>query len=100
MGNDVATKLFPNVDPLGKTIRVESASYQVVGVAAVIGSVFGNSEDNFVMVPFRTYQQEWHTPTNSIAIFVEANTADQMDAAADEVRMILRSCLLYTSRCV
>jgi putative ABC transport system permease protein len=91
LGNDVATKLFPNVDPLGKTIRVESASYQVVGVAAVIGSVFGNSEDNFVMVPFRTYQQEWHTPTNSIAIFVEANTADQMDAAADEVRMILRS---------
>jgi putative ABC transport system permease protein len=91
LGNDVATKLFPNVDPLGKTIRVESASYQVVGVAAVIGSVFGNSEDNFVMVPFRTYQEEWNTPTNSIAIFVEANTADQMDAAADEVRMILRA---------
>jgi len=91
LGNDVATKLFPNVDPLGKTIRVESQSYQVVGVAAVIGSVFGNSQDNFVMVPFRTYQQEWNTPTNSIAIFVEANTADQMDAAADEVRMILRS---------
>jgi putative ABC transport system permease protein len=42
-------------------------------------------------VPFRTYQEEWNTPTNSIAIFVEANTADQMDAAADEVRMILRA---------
>jgi putative ABC transport system permease protein len=91
LGNDVATKLFPNVDPLGKTIRVESASYQVVGVAAVIGSVFGNSQDNFVMVPFRTYQEEWNTPSASIAIFVEASTADQMDAAADEVRMILRS---------
>jgi putative ABC transport system permease protein len=91
LGADVATKLFPNVDPLGKTIRVESASYQVVGVAAVIGSVFGQSQDNFVMVPFRTYQQEWHTPTNSIAIFVEARTADQMDAAADEVRIILRA---------
>jgi len=91
LGSDVATKLFPNVDPLGKTIRVESASYQVVGVAAVIGSVFGQSQDNFVMVPFRAYQQEWDTPTNSIAIFVEANTADQMDAAADEARMILRA---------
>jgi putative ABC transport system permease protein len=91
LGNDVATKLFPNIDPLGKTIRVESYSYQVIGVAAVIGSVFGVSEDNFVMVPFRTYQQEWNTPTSSIAIFVEANTADQMDSAADEVRMILRA---------
>jgi putative ABC transport system permease protein len=91
LGADVATKLFPNVDPLGKTIRVESASYQVVGVAAAIGSVFGVSQDNFVMVPFRTYQQEWNTPTNSIAIFVEANSADQMDAAADEVRIILRA---------
>ncbi|MGB6198398.1 MAG: ABC transporter permease [Candidatus Acidiferrales bacterium] len=91
LGADVATKLFPNEDPLGKTIRVESASYQVVGVAAAIGSVFGISQDNFVIVPFRTYQQEWNTPTNSIAIFVEAYTADQMDAAADEVRIILRS---------
>jgi putative ABC transport system permease protein len=91
LGADVANKLFPNVDPLGKTIRVESSSYQVVGVAAVIGSVLGISEDNFVMVPFRTYQKEWHTPTNSIAIFIEADTADQMDAAADEVRMILRA---------
>jgi putative ABC transport system permease protein len=91
LGNDVATKLFPNIDPVGKTVRVESFSYQVVGVAAVIGTVFGVSEDNFVMVPFRTYQEEWNTPTSSIAIFVEAVTADQMDAAADEVRMILRA---------
>jgi len=91
LGNDVATKLFPNQDPLGKTIRVESATYQVVGVAAVIGSVLGISEDNFVMVPFHTYEKEWHTPNNSIAIFVEANSEDQMDAAADEVRTILRA---------
>jgi putative ABC transport system permease protein len=43
------------------------------------------------MVPFRTYEKEWHTPTDSITLFVEANSGDQMDAAADEVRMILRA---------
>jgi putative ABC transport system permease protein len=91
LGADVAAKLFPNEDALGKTIRVESASYQVVGVAATIGSVLGISLDNFVMVPFRTYEKEWHTPTDSITLFVEANSGDQMDAAADEVRMILRA---------
>src|SRR2546422_8123208 len=62
IGADVAKKFFSTVDPIGKTIRAGSYSYEVVGVAVAIGSVFGNSRDNFVLIPFGTFHKEWHTP--------------------------------------
>jgi putative ABC transport system permease protein len=40
IGSDLATKFFPNVDPIGKTIRAETHSYEVIGVAEPFGSAF------------------------------------------------------------
>src|SRR5438034_5058817 len=37
IGADLASKFFPNVDPIGKTIRAETHSYQVIGVAEPFG---------------------------------------------------------------
>src|SRR5260370_5234731 len=33
---DVATKLFPNVNPIDKTLRAETLEYQVIGIATPI----------------------------------------------------------------
>ena len=41
IGTDIVKKFFPTVDPIGKTIRAGSHSYEVVGVAEAIGSAFG-----------------------------------------------------------
>ncbi|MGH9575627.1 MAG: ABC transporter permease, partial [Candidatus Acidiferrales bacterium] len=46
IGNDIKVRFFPNVDPIGKTIRVDGRPFTVVGVAKAKGSVFGNSQDN------------------------------------------------------
>ena len=43
------------MDPLGKTIEIEGKPYEVVGVAKALGSVFGQSQDNFVMIPIESY---------------------------------------------
>src|SRR6266702_8809044 len=51
IGNDIRTRFFEGRDPLGKLIEVEGAPYEVVGVAKTLGSVFGQSQDNFVMIP-------------------------------------------------
>src|ERR1700689_4765790 len=45
IGNDIRTRFFTALDPIGKTIEVEGIPYQVVGVAKALGSVFGNSQD-------------------------------------------------------
>ena len=91
IGADVASKLFPNVDPIGKTLRAETHEYQVVGVATPIGSAFGQSQDNFVIMPIHTYQREFHKQNDWVGIFVQAPSAEMMESSKDEARMLMRA---------
>jgi putative ABC transport system permease protein len=91
IGADLAKKFFPNVDPIGKTIRAQTHSYLVIGVAKAIGTVFGQSQDNFMIMPFSTFQKEWQRQTDSVSIFVQAPSAELMGASEDEARMLFRA---------
>jgi putative ABC transport system permease protein len=91
IGADVATKLFANVDPIGKLIRAETHEYQVIGVAEPIGSAFGQSQDNFMIMPIHTFEKELHRPRDWVAIFVQAPNGEMMNATEDEARMLLRA---------
>ncbi|MGA8028251.1 MAG: ABC transporter permease [Bryobacteraceae bacterium] len=90
LGNDVSQHFFEGRDPIGRTIQIDGASYEVVGVAKAQGSVFGQSQDKFVMVPlysfFKTYGL--HVETNFMAKAIDPQHLDQ---AQDEVRMLLRA---------
>ena len=59
VGKDVKDHLLANTDPVGKTITVDGKPFEVVGVAKAKGSVFGQSQDNFVIVPAETYFKIW-----------------------------------------
>lgn len=51
IGWDVADKLFPDEDPLEKVITVAGSHMRVVGVNEKKGSIFGNSQDQFAVIP-------------------------------------------------
>jgi putative ABC transport system permease protein len=91
IGADVVKKFFANVDPIGKTLRAGTHSYQVVGVAQARGTVFGQSQDNFMLIPLGTYRKEWHTPQQSMTLFIEARNAEILEQSQDEARMLLRA---------
>src|SRR5436309_6097707 len=91
IGADLVKKFFSSVDPIGKTIRAGTHSYEVVGVAAVIGSALGQSQDNFVFIPLETYRKEWGTQRDSLVLFIQAQNAEMMSASEDEARMLLRA---------
>ncbi len=91
IGTDVAKKFFPNVDPVGKTIRAGTHTYEVIGVATSIGSAFGMSQDNYMLIPLVTYYKEWHTQQDWLAIFVQAPETEMMSASQDEARMLMRA---------
>jgi len=91
IGTDVAKKFFPNVDPVGKTIRAGTHTYEVIGVATPIGSAFGMSQDNYMLIPLVTYYKEWHTQQDWLAIFVQAQDTEMMSASQDEARMLMRA---------
>ena len=91
IGSDLAEKFFPNVDPIGKTIRVGTHTYQVIGVAEPIGSAFGQSQDNYMIIPISTFLKGWHRPIDWATIFIAAPNAEMMNASEDEARMLLRA---------
>ena len=91
IGADVADRLFPNVDPIGKLVRAETHEYQVIGVAERIGSAFGQSQDNFMIIPLHTFEKELHRARDWVAIFVQAGNAEMINACEDEARMLMRA---------
>jgi putative ABC transport system permease protein len=91
VGTDVVKKFFPTVDPIGKTIRAGTNTYEVVGVATEIGSAFGQSQDNYILLPFSTYYKDWHKQNDWLTIFVQAQNSEVMQASEDEARMLMRA---------
>jgi putative ABC transport system permease protein len=89
IGSEIAGKLFPNVDPLGKEVRVEGLPFTVVGVAKTIGTVLGQSQDNFVVMPMSTYLKVYGS-RRSLTVYVKCQAGAPMDQVQDEVRTVLR----------
>jgi putative ABC transport system permease protein len=91
IGQDVYKKYFVGTDAIGKSIRPGQSEYEIVGVAKTLGTVLGQSRDNFILIPLSTYRKEWLHPDDTIMVFIQARNPDWMPAAEDEARVILRS---------
>ena len=90
IGHDLVDEFFPSVESLGKEILVNGLPFRVVGVAEKIGSTFGESQDNFVVVPLTTYRK-FFAPRLSLMVNVQAWDSQQMLALEDEARALMRA---------
>ena len=90
IGQEVAKRFFPTVDPLGKTLYVDGRGFLVVGVAKPIGTVFGQSQDDFVYIPIRTYLKIYGEHSQDMSINVQALGPEWMRQTQDEARTIMR----------
>jgi len=90
IGNDIRTRFFPRGNPLGKTLLIEGRPFDIVGVAKAKGSVFGESLDNFVMIPIETYFKIYGA-RKGLGYRARALSPTYVFRAQDEVRMLLRS---------
>ncbi len=90
LGADTAERLFgPDVDPLEKTIQIEGVHFRVVGVSAKRGSVFGESQDEFAVIPLGQFQQIFGA-RNRLRMSVKPRDLNQIGAAIDDVTIALR----------
>jgi putative ABC transport system permease protein len=89
VGWEIADKLFPNVDPIGKEVKVGGRPFKIVGVAEKKGSFLGNNQDNFVMIPITTFLKVFGTRRN-LDILVKTADLESMREAQDQARTILR----------
>jgi putative ABC transport system permease protein len=91
IGADIKNRFFASSDPLGKSLRTGHQSCEIVGVAKAQGSVFGQSQDNFVHIPMGTYIKSWCRSGCSIMVMVQAHSTDLMEASQDEVKSMMRA---------
>jgi putative ABC transport system permease protein len=91
IGSDVAEKLFSNVDPLGREITVDGTPYIVIGVGKPIGTVFGQTQDDYVYIPIETFLKAYNVSDRSLTINIQARGPDWMDRTQDEARMLMRA---------
>ena len=91
LGNDIYERLFDNEDPLGKKIRVGNNEFMVIGVAEKIGTVFGQTLDDFISIPLSTKQKLYPQSGNPVNLIFSAVSMERREMAIDQVRVVLRS---------
>src|SRR5574338_3631 len=92
LGDDVTQKLFPNTNPVGLTVRVDGFPLKVIGILDKQPEFFGQSMDNYIVMPITSFQSMYGRRAHSISITVQSfgkqdyNSA--MDAATGYMRII------------
>jgi putative ABC transport system permease protein len=90
IGADLAAKLFIGLDPIGRELEIGGLPFEIVGVAKPIGSVLGQSQDNFAYIPIQTYLKIYGAP-GGVTINIQARAPDWMARTQDEARVLMRA---------
>jgi putative ABC transport system permease protein len=90
IGNALVENLFPSTDPIGKTLRIANQEFQVIGRFEKIGSVLGQDQDGFMVIPMRTFLK-LRGNRSSLTLEVKVAAKAQMENAQDRVRILLRT---------
>ncbi len=91
LGMDIVDQLFPFEDPISKKIKINGLDYYVIGITEKMGEAFGESKDNFIMIPISTFNKKFSNKWSSIRIHVESISEDFYDKTMDEIIGLLRS---------
>ena len=79
LGQDVVDKIFPNMNPVGQTVRVDARPFRVVGVFEPQPSMFGDSNDNYLVIPITTWQAMYGKYNKSVNIMVTSYSTEEYE---------------------
>ena len=91
LGETVRSKLFGYADPVGATIRIKTLSCEVIGLTKSKGaSTFGSDQDDFVIMPIKTFHSRLSGNQDVSMIFVSASEGIEISRAKEELERLLR----------
>jgi putative ABC transport system permease protein len=90
LSNSPKRDLFPNIDPIGKKVRIGNDDFTIVGTFAKRKSLGGDSDENFAMMPNTTYKSTlWKEGDRQIVTAI-VRDGFSLEAARDEVIRVMR----------
>ena len=90
LGWQTADRLFgSNVDPIGKTIQIEGVHFQIVGVSEKKGSMLGQSQDQFAIIPLGQFAMLFGS-RRSLDLTIKPRDVADIVKAQDEATVALR----------
>jgi putative ABC transport system permease protein len=96
LGHAIADELFPFIDPIGQTVKVDGHKFTVQGVFAERKSAMGGQFDQYALMPISVWTElyggrdEMGRP-RSIFITVRSRIGYPLDEAIEETRAVLRA---------
>jgi putative ABC transport system permease protein len=90
IGKDIVDELFSDTNPLGKEIRIGQLPFTVIGIAAPRGSLFGSSQDGFVLIPLGTFSKIFGERSRSISVLAQANSKSNLSVSDTEELLRVR----------
>lgn len=98
IGQDVSTDLFEGLNPIGRTIKINNVSFEVIGVLASKGTSGFMSGDSSVIIPLRTgyarifgSRAVYNGKYVISGITISAASPDVIDTVISKVELVLRS---------
>ena len=94
IGKDIQDKLFPHLDPIGKSISLGGSSFApkkfiVIGVMEERPGILGESQNNFILLPYDTYIT-LYPEEKELLLVAKPRSAELMDKAIDEITEVMR----------
>jgi putative ABC transport system permease protein len=89
LGATTAERLFGQLEPIDKVIRIGGLNFRVVGVSEKKGSFFGQSQDEFALIPLGVFRKMFGSRPN-IQLLVLPRSPDLIQPAMDDATVALR----------
>ena len=89
LGATTAERLFGQLQPIDKVIRIGGLNFRVVGVSEKKGSFFGQSQDEFALIPLGVFRKMFGSRPN-IQLLVKPRSPDLIQPAMDDATVALR----------
>ncbi|HEX05038.1 MAG TPA: FtsX-like permease family protein [Bacteroidetes bacterium] len=91
IGVDVRDALFGPLDPMGRSIRIASRTYTIVGILEQQGNFFGQSRDNIIIIPIQALFNDFGRVGRDISIAVKGSDEVSVEDLTDEIRGVMRA---------
>ena len=82
--------MFGPVDPLDKMVKIGTLHFRVVGVSEKKGSAFGNSQDNFAIIPLSVFRKLFGSRPFGMQLLVKPKSPELVKVAMDDATVAMR----------